>query len=108
MLKKSLLTVVVLALVAMQSAFIYALQHGAAEQFLHAWKAFGVSVPEYTHFVFRTAKWWWAAPFSCIALLTIAVVVESRAVAVVTCVFSLVAVIALYWSAYSPALLIRL
>ena len=78
MLKKIALALLVLLLILVQGLFIYVLEHGAKEQYLSIWSSFGVSVPAYTHFVFRTAAWWWAL------------------------------VVALLWSAYAPSLLVRI
>ena len=107
MLKKILLVLTVVLLVAMQALFIYALQHGASEQYMSIWSGFGVSVPEYTKFVFRTAAWWWVGPVSCLSLLAISLYRRSRMVGVAACVLSAALVFALYWSAYAPQLLVR-
>lgn len=108
MIKKSLLVLLVFALVAMQSLFIYALGHGAAEQYMSVWSSFGVAVPEYTRFIFRTANWWWAGPVLCLVLLVGALYRRSRTMAAATCILSVVLVVALYWSAYAPSLIVRL
>lgn len=108
MLKKIALALLVLLLILVQGLFIYALEHGAKEQYLSIWSSFGVSVPAYTHFVFRTAAWWWAGSVAGIALLAIALYRNSRPAAVGACLLSAALVVALLWSAYAPSLLVRI
>lgn len=105
--KKLALVLVALLFTAVQGLFIYALEHGAKEQYLAVWSSFEVPVPAYTHFVFRTASWWWAGPAICLALLTVSLYRRSRGIALAACFASFALAAALLWSAYAPNLLVR-
>jgi hypothetical protein len=105
-LKTMAVIVIVLFFVLAQASFIYALQHGAAEGFTGLWAGFAVSQTGYSHFVFNTIKWWWSLPAVCLLLLLLAVARPTRLRSVLALVVSLAGVVALYWSAYAPALFI--
>jgi hypothetical protein len=108
MLKKIVLILFVLLLTFAQIYLIYALQHGGVESFRDAWRTFGVRQTEYSLFVFNTIKWWWAVPTICLGLLALALrrLVALSVTVVVTA--SLTGTIALYWSVYSPSLMVRI
>lgn len=108
MVKKLLLSVVVGLLAVAQGLFVYALEHGAKEQFTSIWSSFGVPVSPYTRFVFRTSAWWWAAPAVSLGALGIAFYLRSRLAAAIAFALSLALVVALYWSAYAPNMLVNL
>ncbi|WP_442682811.1 hypothetical protein ACSBPQ_14645 [Stenotrophomonas sp. JC08] len=108
MLKKLVLIVIVLLLALAQSYFIYAVQHGADDAFAGAWSSFNVAQSEYSQFVFRTIKWWWALPVLCLLLAAIAAWKSKTRLVFLALVFSFIGTIALYWSAYAPSLLIRI
>ncbi len=107
MLTKFAISLVVVLLSAVQAVFIYALEHGAAEQYLSFWKSFGLVVPEYTKFVYRTAAWWTVGPVTCLLLLAIFLYRKSQIVCLATCALSGILSFALYWSTYAPHMLVR-
>lgn len=105
MFKKIVLSAAVLLPVAVQIALIAALQN---ERFLEVWRAFGVQVPEYTQFVYRTIAAWWVGPLVCVTLLALALHRGSRGLAATSVLVSVAIAAALGWSSYAPHLLVRL
>ena len=108
MLKKIALISSVLLLVLAQMYFIYMLQHGGVSSLTDLWKSFGVTQTPYSRFVFLTIKWWWSLPVLCLMLLALALLRPSLLRSTGAVIVSLGGVIALYWSVYSPALLINI
>lgn len=108
MLKKILIVAIVLVLALAQGYFIHAAQHGAIEAFTGAWSSFNVTQSNYSQFVFRTIKWWWALPAICLLLVGFATWRPTVSRVILALSFSLIGTIALYWSAYAPSLFIQL
>lgn len=108
MLKKITLATVVLFLVSAQAYFIYALQHGGTSVYADLWRSFGVNQTEYSKYVFHTIKWWWSLPGLCLSLLALALVRPTIFRSALAWITSLAGTIALYWSAYAPALFINI
>lgn len=107
MIKIVLLAVPVIVMMVAQGFFIYALGHGGAEQFIKAWDSFNITQTDYSKFVFSTIDFWWGLPIVCILGLFWSLYKSLVKLAVLTILFSLVSTIALFWSAYSPELLIK-
>lgn len=108
MFKKIVLSAAVLLPVAVQVVLIAALQNGGTELFLEVWRSFGVQVPEYTQFVYRTIAAWWVGPLVCVTLWALALHRGSRGLAATSVLVSVAIAAALGWSSYAPHLLVRL
>ena len=106
MLKKIVFAIFCFGFVVLQCVFIYALSHGGREQFLDFWRDFGVTVPPYTHFVFKTLDYWWMLPLACAAAAGICLASWRRSYVVAACLLSFASTLALLWSTFAPALLI--
>ena len=90
-----------------QSYFIYALnQPEAAKSFTQLWYSFGVEQTAYSEFVFRTIQWWVVLPILCLGLAFSALFRASKWLPFAAISMSFAGTVALYWSAYAPALLV--
>ncbi len=107
MIRKLILIAAAIALVFVQAYFVFSVQFGG-DQFTAVWHGFGVNQTAYSQFVFRTIRWWWCLPALCLGLVLFAVSRQRALYAVAATVASLLGALALYGSAYSPDLLIRL
>ena len=107
MTKKIVLAVTVAVLLASQCLLLYALQHGASQEFERAWQTFGTARTTYSATVFQNVQWWWSVPIiSCLAT-SYALWRGSRWAAVLGLVLGLLGVTGLLWAIYAPALMIQ-
>lgn len=99
----------ILLFVFAQSFFIYAfLEPETAKSFTQLWYSFGVEQTAYSEFVFRTIHWWVVMPILCLGLAFTAQFRASKWLPLAALSVSFGGTVALYWSAYAPALLVHI
>ena len=106
--KKLFFWLFILFFVFAQSYFIYVLnQPEAAKSFTQIWYSFGVEQTAYSQFVFRTIQWWVVLPILCLGLAFSALFRATKWLPLTAISVSFAGTVALYWSAYAPALLVH-
>ncbi|ALO36334.1 hypothetical protein CMT41_17520 [Colwellia sp. MT41] len=108
MLKKVFFILIVLALITHQSIFLYGLHSGMAEQFLQTWKSFGIIQTEYSIFIFKHFMWFWLLPVISLILMSISLFYSKKRLAMFTVFIVFVFDIVVYWSVYSPDLMVKM
>jgi hypothetical protein len=108
MFKTLLLVVPFIVLVTAQSWFIYSIGGDGAKQFLDLWRSFGIVQTDYSKFVFSTITVWWVLPILCLLGLIIPLYYSVKKFALLALIFTLIGTVALYWSVYSPEMMLKI
>ncbi len=92
--------ILVVCLIAHQSAFLYAMNTGQFDIFRDTWRDFGVTQTEYSIFVFKHAKFLWGVPIICSSVAIAALVVRKNILLILAVILTVICDVALLWSIY--------